>query len=713
MTEEATQTIAVEVEADHLTRLASARRPALALAELIWNALDADATVVRVEIDRNAMGSIATIRVVDNGAGMPRDGIAEYFRKLGGSWKKLRTRTDGKRVLHGKQGEGRFRAFALGSHVQWLTRHHGEDGTDTETIVVGTRAAIARFEIRAASGQMLAAPGTTVTISNVPLKLPGLAAGPSAGLVDELTEHFALYMIQYPGITVTLDGTAIDPSGAMHDRTEYTLSVDVPGGGTIQPRLTIIEWERDAERALCLCDDEGFSLLNLKMAARLPGYSFSAYLRSPLVRSLHETNELSLEEQHPAVAALADAARAQVREHFRQRRAADARGRVQHWKTEKVYPFAGDAVSKMDVVERQVFEVCAANVEMLAPEFEKADVRTKALTFRLLRQAIEKSPAEVQKILGEVLDLPAQKQKALAKLLHRTTLSAIINASSVIADRLEFLQGLEAVLFDPQTKGLLKERTQLHRILEKNTWIFGEEFHLTVSDQGLTKVLMKHIEMKTGTKPTKIAPVKTSTGNPQIVDLFLSRRVPLPREEERQHLIVELKRPSVEIDSDVLTQVKKYATSAAGDERFRDSHVRWTFWALSNGMDDVARAEANQKDRESGVVWRDGGKIPLTIWAKTWGQLLDECRGRLEFFRAKLEYQADHESGRAYLKEVYDKFLPSIGGNGSGDAAIDAAQDGAADPSSDQDDPASDDGAFAIDGAGEPSAATGKTDPAT
>lgn len=698
MSDESAQTIAVEVEADHLARLASARRPALALAELIWNALDADASVVRIEVDRNAMGGIETIRVVDDGSGMSRANVAEYFRKLGGSWKKLRSRTEGKRALHGKQGEGRFRAFALGSQVQWLTRHRAQDGTETETIVIGTRAAIARFEVHAPSGQMLAAPGTTVTIRNVPAKLPGLTSGASSGLIDELTEHFALYMMQYPGITVTLDGNAIDPSDAMHERSEYTLTVEIPGGGTVQPRLTIIEWKRDAERALCLCDDDGFSLLDLKMATRLPGYSFTAYLRSPVVRALHEINELSLEEQHPAVARLADAARAQVREHFRQRRAADAQGRVQHWKTEKVYPFAGDATTKMEVVERQVFEVCAANVEMLAPEFEKADVRTKALTFRLLRQAIEKSPAEVQKILGEVLELPSQKQKALARLLHRTTLSAIINASSVIADRLEFLQGLEAVIFDPETKGLLKERTQLHRILEKNTWIFGEEFHLTVSDQGLTKVLMKHIEMKTGSKPKKVAPVKTSTGNPQIVDLFLSRRVPLPREEERQHLIVELKRPTVEIDSDVLTQVKKYATSVAGDERFRDSHVRWTFWALSNGMDDVARAEANQKDREPGVVWRDGGKIPLTILAKTWGQLLDECRGRLEFFRAKLEYQADHESGRAYLKQVYDKFLPNLGDNGSGDAAVAATEEpeDAVESVADHDDAEGDDGSFAI-----------------
>jgi hypothetical protein len=39
----------------------------------------------------------------------------------------------------------------------------------------------------------------------------------------------------------------------------------------------------------------------------------------------------------------------------------------------------------------------------------------------------------------------------------------------------------------------LKERSQLHRMIaDNNTWIFGEEFNLTVDDQSLTEVLRKH-----------------------------------------------------------------------------------------------------------------------------------------------------------------------------------------------------------------------------
>jgi hypothetical protein len=49
------QTIELQVQEDFLDRLATTR-PVQALAELIWNALDADAKHVRVEFDHDPSG---------------------------------------------------------------------------------------------------------------------------------------------------------------------------------------------------------------------------------------------------------------------------------------------------------------------------------------------------------------------------------------------------------------------------------------------------------------------------------------------------------------------------------------------------------------------------------------------------------------------------------------------------------------------------------
>ena len=90
----------VEVQADLIERLSRAR-PISALAELIWNALDADATEVVVRLSYGDL-DLETITVSDNGHGIPRNEAPKFFRRLGGSWKTQGGRTKTlQRMLHG------------------------------------------------------------------------------------------------------------------------------------------------------------------------------------------------------------------------------------------------------------------------------------------------------------------------------------------------------------------------------------------------------------------------------------------------------------------------------------------------------------------------------------------------------------------------------------------------------------------------------------
>ncbi|MEU5886787.1 hypothetical protein ABZ835_08080 [Streptomyces sp. NPDC047461] len=51
---------------------------------------------------------------------MPGEHCEEYFRPIGASWKKCSQGSPvKKRTLHGKNGRGRVRAFALGTQVRW------------------------------------------------------------------------------------------------------------------------------------------------------------------------------------------------------------------------------------------------------------------------------------------------------------------------------------------------------------------------------------------------------------------------------------------------------------------------------------------------------------------------------------------------------------------------------------------------------------------
>ena len=78
-----------------------------ALAELIWNALDADATEVVATIERSGISRVEAITISDNGQGMQGREAELAFGLRGGSAKRRQTRTRAnRRPVHGKNGKG-------------------------------------------------------------------------------------------------------------------------------------------------------------------------------------------------------------------------------------------------------------------------------------------------------------------------------------------------------------------------------------------------------------------------------------------------------------------------------------------------------------------------------------------------------------------------------------------------------------------------------
>jgi DNA mismatch repair ATPase MutL len=70
---------------DHVARLAHESDPVRAVIELIWNAVDAEASVVAVEMERIASGAITRVRIEDDGHGISSDEVVSTFGRIGGS----------------------------------------------------------------------------------------------------------------------------------------------------------------------------------------------------------------------------------------------------------------------------------------------------------------------------------------------------------------------------------------------------------------------------------------------------------------------------------------------------------------------------------------------------------------------------------------------------------------------------------------------------
>lgn len=646
----ANKTYQVEVQQDYLSKITGAQ-PIQALSELIWNSLDADASSVDVKFEYNDLDTLSAIIVSDDGHGIPHAEAPELFQNLGGSWKRSRRTSKGQgRFLHGQEGKGRFKALALGLAAEWDVTYEKDGVLWAYTIKVTVediRKVIISDEKRAPSRKLR---GVVLTITEPHRDYKVFTSDDG---VQELNETFAMYMADYPQVSILIGNERLDPANAIETQHAVNLGDIFLDGKAYPVRLSIIEWKSMTNRCLYICNDRRLPLLKVGKRFHTGHFQFSAYLVTEFMAKFQQENTVEFCESDPHINKALNEAQQSIKEYFRGRAATEAKTLVEVWKEELVYPYAGEATSPIEVVERQVFDIVAVNIAHYMPDFDSTPPKNKALHLRLLRQAMEQSPEELQFILGEVLNLPKRKQVELAELLRNVSLSSIISAAKIVADRLKFLDGLEAILFNEEYKNKLQERSQLHRIIAQNCWLFGEEYNISVNDQSLTEVLRKHQKL-IGEDVVIDEPVKHITQTRGIVDLMLSRTIRRHRANEVTHLVIELKAPKVKVDQKEISQVEGYAFSIMDDERFRNVNTSWVFWVISDDYGDFA---AHKILDPTGLIHN---KSNSSIYVKTWAQVIEENRARLQFFHEKLEYQADKETSVKHLKDHYAEFIQGV-----------------------------------------------------
>ena len=302
--------IYVQAQPDHIESL-SKSAPAAALEELIWNALDADAKEVKVDLITNALGAVEAVRVTDDGTGIDVMKIDSTFGSLGGSWKRGETKTGvAGRRLHGRHGRGRFKAFALGSHVEWRTTMRA-GGELLSYVLQGDLTSPGVFELDAAP-QPGPSTGTEVYVTDVKVNSDSLL---NAGeTVQTLAAKFALYLKSYPDVRIYFNGLPVTPVIVQKRTTDYKLTLE----NGAEAKLEVIEWKRKFVGAgkLVFAGPDGFQLHEQSALVRSGGIPFTAYLIAPRFPALAAENALVMDELNPEVRMYLDETKKVLKAHF-------------------------------------------------------------------------------------------------------------------------------------------------------------------------------------------------------------------------------------------------------------------------------------------------------------------------------------------------------------------------------------------------------------
>ncbi len=274
-----------------------------------------------------------------------------------------------------------------------------------------------------------------------------------------------------------------------------------------------------------------------------------------------------------------------------------------------------------------------------------------------MREAINTNPTSIKTILTEVFNLTQQQQDDLAELLTHTSLPDIIDTAKTVSDRLVFLQVLEQMVYNDTVGKAIKERTQFHKVLLKELWIFGEKYTLGTSDQSLKNLLKAHLNYLGRDELVPDIPPEAVEDLTRIPDLCLFQQI-CPSYENYEHLVIELKRPTLTLTMKELDQIRDYALTVAENPMFDKARTKWHFVLLGQSLDErVHSALKNQTVGEGNYYNADNVSISVFEWSK----IIQDNRLKYEYLRRKLNHQLSDDPNFAsdYLRTKHAELFPT------------------------------------------------------
>ncbi|WP_288872155.1 ATP-binding protein [uncultured Corynebacterium sp.] len=643
-------TLTLQAGEDHVRRLAGEAAPEKALTELVWNALDAEATRIEISIERNALGGIDRVAVEDNGHGFNRNEATSDFGNIGGSWKrsKVKTRT-GKRHLHGSKGQGRLRGFALGSEICWESISEAIEGGIEKTVVEANASQPDQVHISREivdSGDPL--PGTKFVALNTTQK--GLTKLELGQAKSELIETFAPILIAEPNLDIVFDGETLDPQSNIADDAEWNFEF---GQKNVDATIRVIRWKNGNQRRVLYGPSNGQFIAELEDRSNFSALPFTAYASSKVVNSDNAKDIVlgSLGSEETELRHFVVKVEAELGQYLEGKAAQDREKKVANWKEQGIYPYSSKPRNATERAERALFDTIAVAISSQIP---KRKDRAQ-LTLELLKTSMQNDPDSLNRILYEVVTLTDRDRQALEVLLRETSLPNVIQSANTISRRFKVLAGLESLTVGGDQSRFVKERKHLHMILENELWVFGEGYTSMTSERSLDNLLKTHLNL-VGLPSDNLPRVTTPEGKGGRTDLHFAVR---GREHDRtRHLIVELKRPSVAASEDELSQVKKYGQAIASNPAFHSGTSEWDIVLVVSSITPQTKREIIDKSTGLFQEFNELGEPHIRMYVRTWASILDENRRRLDFANASLRVDPEEDEGLIYLRELYPEFMP-------------------------------------------------------
>lgn len=615
-------------------------KPLDAICEYIWNGFDANANVVKLKMTYNEMGLINMLSICDNGTGIAYEELKQKFQPFNESKKASSSSRTCHSIPHGRQGIGRLTFFAFAQSARWDTVYY-EHKKNYKYFIKMNKDSINTYNDNDGNlpSETMDSIGTTVVFNQ-------LIAMYKSEIIDKIKEEFFWFLelnkdnnyeIWVDEDRITYEDFIVEKKQL--DMKEYNLQNEY--------NVRFVQWNKSLGNEYSRIYFIGsYNKERYKEATKLNKKS-DEFFHSIFVKSAY-FDEFDFEKNSikGQVGIFPNKNDREYKELVNSLNQYLVKYRKGYLKTasnnyinilvgRKVYP-QFDTTNILGSYKKQQLDNLVETLYTAQPKiFTSLNDENKKITLHLLNLIMENSnKPELFNVLKQVVELDEDEIKELSDVLQYTSLNNITKTIKLVEDRIKVVQGLKELVFNKEL--FAKEVPHIQEIIENHYWLFGEQYNLiTAAEPDFELALMGLIKIQTG-KNEKVL-IDHEDKNKEM-DIYMVRQD--RKGNVTENVVVELKRPTIPLGEDQLSQVKRYMRVIKSDDRFNAKEVKWTYYLVGNHFNSngymEGEIESHKSSGEQHLVHSESNGNQK-IYVMTWSDIFDEFTRKHSYLMDQLK----------------------------------------------------------------------------
>ncbi|EKT0029162.1 ATP-binding protein [Salmonella enterica] len=634
--------------------------PVQAILELVWNGFDAGAKNININIVYDHFDTVKNLTILDDGDGINFTDLGSNFNRFNDSLKK--TSID----QHGSKGRGRLSFHRLCHQAIWYTKYLGRNAyikINDEDI----KAYEAQIDIDAEEQNSLLNAmdkGTYVELTLLHSSLPDRSE-----LISILSNEFCCKLALDDKKRIFVNGTEIDIPE--HEIKEVSFEIE-----NNDFMVKGIRWDKKpaTEKSFIYLTDSSGKIVHKESTTfnKKRDFHLSVFVSSIWADTFSSNGDdiFSTAKSNPDSKAWRQLVKnvlkfsRSIYDDFLRVQVEKA---IQKLEEDGAFPTYNEYDITYASWKRNNIKQVVRSIYIADPQFlVSLTIKQKKIIIRLLdKMLVSNQNEDLFDILESVLDLSDSDLSRFASQLKKTKLENIISSIEELQRRRFAVEKLKLIMNEYYKEVL--ETPDLQKIIENNTWLFGERYETIGAEEDtftkIAKSLRDSVYSINNIDEQDVENGEDIIGARRQTDLFLARRMPTFDSNGNKVfrcIIIEIKRPSIALNVKHLRQLEDYAGIIKRHPEFSSQNLHFELILIGRKISsqdiEIPTRLSNYAGRgDVGLVSDDAN---MKRYVKNWYTIFDTFELTNSFMLEKLQMERDiieKKSREDLVKELQEE----------------------------------------------------------